>query len=932
MGPGFALFLSFEGITLLRRLGEGWVPLAERPFDPDHLDQALAELRDEALARSSEGTTVAVFLPNEQVRYLSLADPGGGVAERARAVRAAYDGVTPYAVPDLVIDWVPAEGRLKAAAVARETLEEAETFLTACGFVPQVFHAVAAAQDFVGTVHFGAAPGWSGPVPPRPGPFRLLDEAPEAPPAPVEIAAEKPKAAEGLPVTAPVAASVPKKGADPEPVFPEPEPAPKPAPDPVAVPEPAPVVPPPAKPEGEAPPWERDVPPPAAAPASDAQVRFSSIRAARDAPPPPLTAPRLPSGPPRFTPAVPASAAGRPAAATGKAVPVNAPSVAAGSKPVDRPAAPKATVPAPSVAPASQKGATTAPAVAPASKAAAPAPKAPAPKAAPAPAAGTGGKARPAAGPKPAPDRATPTPDKVPAKPAKTPAPDPASAAPARVPPALSMRPTPPAQRRDAPIAARLAAMRREEPDTPAPATPPAALDPEEERRRMTVFGARREETVGGKPRHLGVMLTVVLLVFLAGMAAWASIRFDTGLTQLFAPGPDTVAEPVVAALPEPEPEPEPAQPVAPPDPAEAEQAAPAEVPAPPAPPAIPSTSPEEAAATYAATGVWQRAPDSPLEPPQSTTDDIHWASVDPKVQPFDSVALPDLDATQERDLTLPAVALPPGPGVRFDLDGRGLVRATPEGALSPDGILIYRGQPPQLPPLRSPAATPETPSEAAGDPASEAAALPALRPALRPEDLVALPPEEQAAPDAPPATDASLAALGEIRPALRPLPPPEETAADTAPELPAEDAVADLEAVTPDISASDQAVQRSLAPLLRPRTLEVAPPPQPEPERRVQTASAASVRAAPMPNIPQNTSVAQQATMRGQINLRQLNLIGVYGKPSSRSALIRLPSGRYQKVQVGDQVDGGRVSAIGEDELRYVKGGRNIVLSMPQG
>ena len=62
------------------------------------------------------------------------------------------------------------------------------------------------------------------------------------------------------------------------------------------------------------------------------------------------------------------------------------------------------------------------------------------------------------------------------------------------------------------------------------------------------------------------------------------------------------------------------------------------------------------------------------------------------------------------------------------------------------------------------------------------------------------------------------------------------------------------------------------------------------------------------------------------------MNLIGVYGKPSSRRALVRLANGRYQKVQVGDRIDGGRVSAIGDSELRYKKGSRNLVLKMPKG
>jgi hypothetical protein len=63
---------------------------------------------------------------------------------------------------------------------------------------------------------------------------------------------------------------------------------------------------------------------------------------------------------------------------------------------------------------------------------------------------------------------------------------------------------------------------------------------------------------------------------------------------------------------------------------------------------------------------------------------------------------------------------------------------------------------------------------------------------------------------------------------------------------------------------------------------------------------------------------------------MRQVNLIGVYGSPSNRRALVRLSNGRYQKVGVGDSLDGGRVSAIGSSELRYTKRGRPVVLRMP--
>ena len=85
-------------------------------------------------------------------------------------------------------------------------------------------------------------------------------------------------------------------------------------------------------------------------------------------------------------------------------------------------------------------------------------------------------------------------------------------------------------------------------------------------------------------------------------------------------------------------------------------------------------------------------------------------------------------------------------------------------------------------------------------------------------------------------------------------------------------------------------------------------------------------------PAIPTKASVARQATMKNALNMHQAALIGVFGAASSRKALVRLPSGRIVKVSVGDRVDGGKIAAIGEHEVHYVKNGRNIVLAMPKG
>jgi type IV pilus biogenesis protein PilP len=99
------------------------------------------------------------------------------------------------------------------------------------------------------------------------------------------------------------------------------------------------------------------------------------------------------------------------------------------------------------------------------------------------------------------------------------------------------------------------------------------------------------------------------------------------------------------------------------------------------------------------------------------------------------------------------------------------------------------------------------------------------------------------------------------------------------------------------------------------------------------QAAAAAPAAAAPSaPSLPTRAEVAREATIDNALSLNRMNLIGVYGSDSDRRALIRMPSGRLVKVKVGDRIDGGNVAAIGDDSLRYTKGGRNITLEVPSG
>jgi hypothetical protein len=89
---------------------------------------------------------------------------------------------------------------------------------------------------------------------------------------------------------------------------------------------------------------------------------------------------------------------------------------------------------------------------------------------------------------------------------------------------------------------------------------------------------------------------------------------------------------------------------------------------------------------------------------------------------------------------------------------------------------------------------------------------------------------------------------------------------------------------------------------------------------------------AAAVPSGQTATSVAAAATRTDVIALRDMNLIGVYGQPNARRALVRLGNGRYLRVGVGDQLDGGQVTAIGDYALNYTKRGRTHQLVIPGG
>lgn len=64
-------------------------------------------------------------------------------------------------------------------------------------------------------------------------------------------------------------------------------------------------------------------------------------------------------------------------------------------------------------------------------------------------------------------------------------------------------------------------------------------------------------------------------------------------------------------------------------------------------------------------------------------------------------------------------------------------------------------------------------------------------------------------------------------------------------------------------------------------------------------------------------------------LNLDHYNLIGVFGPPENREALLLIPNGRLKRLKVGSRFARGRVISIGKNEMIYIRDNKNYVLRM---
>ncbi|WP_444454963.1 hypothetical protein ACTTAI_06405 [Rhodobacter capsulatus] len=992
MKPNFALNLSHDGIGLLHRGKSGWELVGEVALDAPDFGERLTALRRAAKSRAPEGVTSKIVVPASQILYTEVEAPGPQSAVRRKQIAAALEGMTPYEVAELVFDWSGQGEVVQVAVVARETLAEAEAFADDCGFCPVSFVAAPDPASFDGEPWFGitsmapahlpqgarierdeaalplnlilgsvatAAPTEAAediPAPelhlppavaqaPEPAPAPIPEPMPEQAPV-VEVAPEPvaeqlyeapPVAAEAEPVEAPET-TVLAPANEAEPVT---EAVPPVAEDPPALPPAAQNV-----PEAEAQ-AEVVAEQPAEAPTPAIAARESAeLLAALDGDRPSgfdtvpsstitMTDTAAASVPARDEAArKPLPGAARPGA-QGKGRPggqAGARQGQGGQKPVQR---------KPLEAGAERPGAASLGATE---------PRIEAPR---------------------APQQSTPQ------------QPNPMLAARDSEAAADKLQKVVEDSRRLAALgtaalgatAGKVIAKAQDmRPKVEIPSRSPAPGQPEvipSTARGKTVIGGREADKIGGKPKYMGVSLVGGLVAFLVIAALWSSFLIEPETTTP-ASSPETASAPPTTTAPATAPlaamQDAPAMSLSD---AEAKAQA-AQKPTPPAAPPA-ATPPEATPAPQATVSTSQvTLPDLPKLPPVSTK---------PTEKPaLPTAAAPSVAATPETAPAAPPVAEAP------------VANPTKNGTLTADGITLFEGAPPSKSKPR-PASVSRAAERAAA--AATAAETPAVDPALkkarpkaRPTSVESAAAKAAATPEPTPTPDQTTPAANPddgalLAPGLSPdlaavlnraQPKPRPASVEKQAEVAMTKAAEDAKLAAEAKAAEEAGLASSRRPLSRPRELQTAaqtalaaaiaaePAPAvrvaaaPEPLPVVTPAPTTPVRRKPSPppeptviaspdvetgevesapvslRGPTAASVAREATQKNALDLSKISLIGLYGNPNNRRALVRMPNGRFFKLQVGDRIDGGQVTAIGDNQMTYQKGSRPITLKLLKG
>ncbi|MEO1640742.1 MAG: hypothetical protein AAFU41_15990 [Pseudomonadota bacterium] len=902
MTINFALSLSFEGIALLQRVQSGWRRLGEVAVDSPTLEADLAALREKGAARAPDGLRTKLIIPPDQIKFTAIDTTQTTEADIATVLEDA----TPYAISDLVVDFDRAGGRTHIAAVARETLKEAEAFAHGHGFNPVSFVAVPEDFTFQREVFFG--PTSMMPTLLGPGGSVAADSLP------VMIVGTRVKSRllildpvedetadrladildEKLPEAAPEATDEPELPFDAE--IAEEDTSPSPV-DATQTDEDTEIA---AEPDRPAI-WIDQI---------IGEVHAPVVAEVEAAPTIATPAPRRPILP--DTPALHVPVLFDPVIAEYRHTPkkVAAPLVALRPRSARRreeAPSPKQRRNLPIIATAAAACIALVGVVAWTEL------SAPVDESAPV-------------------VQATVLSDEPPS--VATVAPEQPAATSAGA--GLNQRPTETAQ--TGTVASPLPITSPQDETAPEIALttpePPAGPGPT-----VAVLDIAAPEPLTVTTAGAPALAPFAASTIAASSSVVAQSEADTPLD--FVEGP-------------------------------AAQPAPPETVVAAAGPTTRLPTPDEAAAFYEATGVWLRAPRIIEEP----TGVILQEFVAPPVSaPVDRAAPPQRLAFEDltADIPFDSPANPAPPDTTFTLDENGFILATPEGTVTPEGAVVFAGlpdiaitprpalsqddlnrmallapapegvvvipgPPPAVPPLRpADAALPDPVDDTETAVASAVSEEEALTPGA--VGLAGLELQNSGAVALDPATVEGIA-VDDLRPQLRPqglVDSPAEADTDSTPDITS--IIAGIQAEDATIrfdNSTSLAVAASLRPDARPSNFGTVVAAARAGIAERQTAAPAPVVAA-APVAPQNFApvpggVARAATQEDVIRLREINLIGVYGRPNARRALVRLSNGRFVRVEVGSALDGGQVTAIGDTALNYVKRGRTYAIELPNG
>lgn len=153
IAPDVALSFSPEAVHLQRRIDAEWHEADHVRFDDEDVRARLEAMRDILLNEGHDG--ILLIIPDDQLLYTRLSVEAEGPADMPQAVMRALDGLTPYSIDELAFDWLPSvPGEVFVAAVARQTLVEARQFSERYGFVINGFIADPDPERFPGEPEF----------------------------------------------------------------------------------------------------------------------------------------------------------------------------------------------------------------------------------------------------------------------------------------------------------------------------------------------------------------------------------------------------------------------------------------------------------------------------------------------------------------------------------------------------------------------------------------------------------------------------------------------------------------------------------------------------------------------------------------------------------------------------------------------------------